>query len=109
MRFLIDAQLPPALARFNRERGHEAEHVADLAMEAAIDLLIWRCAIERSAVLISKDADFVAMRALHTTGPPLVWLRVGNTTRDALLERIAAVWPDIVAALERGDTVIEVA
>jgi predicted nuclease of predicted toxin-antitoxin system len=27
MRFLIDAQLPPALARWLAERGHEAVHV----------------------------------------------------------------------------------
>ena len=32
MRFLIDAQLPPALARLLESNGHVAEHVADKAV-----------------------------------------------------------------------------
>jgi predicted nuclease of predicted toxin-antitoxin system len=32
MRFLVDAQLPPALARHLVAAGHEAQHVADLGM-----------------------------------------------------------------------------
>ena len=38
MRFLIDAQLPPALARWITEHGHEAEHVLDCGLaEASVD------------------------------------------------------------------------
>jgi len=32
MRFLVDAQLPPALARTLEAGGHEAEHVADIGL-----------------------------------------------------------------------------
>jgi predicted nuclease of predicted toxin-antitoxin system len=35
MKFLIDAQLPPALCEWLRARGHEADHVADLGMIAS--------------------------------------------------------------------------
>jgi hypothetical protein len=42
-------------------------------------------------------------------GPPIVWLRLGNTRRAVLLERVEAEFPQILAALERGDTLIEVA
>jgi hypothetical protein len=42
MRFLVDAQLPPALARWLSGKGHEAEHVADRQMEAASDTAISR-------------------------------------------------------------------
>ncbi|MGO9770916.1 MAG: DUF5615 family PIN-like protein [Roseiarcus sp.] len=37
MRFLVDAQLPPALARRLAEPGHEAERVADRQLAAASD------------------------------------------------------------------------
>jgi predicted nuclease of predicted toxin-antitoxin system len=40
MRFLIDAQLPPALARLLTARGHTAEHVADIDLRHAEDSLI---------------------------------------------------------------------
>ena len=37
MRFLVDAQLPPAPARRLEAWGHVAEHVADVGMAAAPD------------------------------------------------------------------------
>jgi predicted nuclease of predicted toxin-antitoxin system len=60
------------------------------------------------AVIVTKDEDF-AIRRLLVEGPAVVWLRVGNTRRAALLERVAADWSEIVDALERGETLIEVA
>jgi predicted nuclease of predicted toxin-antitoxin system len=37
MRFVIDAQLPPALARLLTAHGHTAEHVADIGLRDADD------------------------------------------------------------------------
>jgi hypothetical protein len=59
VRFLIDAQLPPALARRLVALGHLADHVADIGMEAAADRAIWRKAAELDAVIITKDEDFI--------------------------------------------------
>jgi predicted nuclease of predicted toxin-antitoxin system len=36
MRFLVDAQLPPALARWLAAQGHEAAHVGDLGLQVRI-------------------------------------------------------------------------
>ena len=41
MRFLIDEQLPPALARMIATRGHVAEHVQDIGLGAAKDARLW--------------------------------------------------------------------
>jgi predicted nuclease of predicted toxin-antitoxin system len=40
VRFLVDAQLPPALARKLAGRDHVAEHVADVGLLAAADSAI---------------------------------------------------------------------
>lgn len=40
MRFLVDAQLPPALARWLTAKGYEAEHVADVGMASSSDIEI---------------------------------------------------------------------
>ncbi len=109
MRFPVDAQLPPALTRYLRTAGHEADHVADLGMEAASDHAIWLKAVELGAVLVTKDEDFVTLRALRPGGPPVVWIRTGNTTRDLLIETFSAVLGAIIEALDRGETVVEVA
>ncbi len=50
MRFLIDAQLPPALARWLSGQGHEAEHVADRGMQAASDSAICSTVFSKSRV-----------------------------------------------------------
>jgi predicted nuclease of predicted toxin-antitoxin system len=33
VKFLIDAQLPPALAQLFKDAGHETTHVAEIGME----------------------------------------------------------------------------
>jgi predicted nuclease of predicted toxin-antitoxin system len=108
VRFLIDAQLPPLLARYLSESGHQAEHVADLKLSSAPDRDIWNYALANGAVLITKDEDFITMRALNAKGPAIVWVRLGNTTRRELLARISSTLPAILSGLQRGETVIEV-
>ncbi|MGH6826009.1 DUF5615 family PIN-like protein [Methyloceanibacter sp.] len=108
MRFVVDAQLPPALARYLSELGHQADHVIDLGLESASDRNVWDAALARSATLVTKDEDFIAMRAIQGDGPAIIWVRIGNTTTTALFEALSRVWPAVVAALEAGEGVIEV-
>ena len=69
MRFLIDAQLPPALANWLEDQGHHAEHVAALGLEGAEDPDIWVKARALDAILITKDEDFVVIRERAAGGP----------------------------------------
>jgi predicted nuclease of predicted toxin-antitoxin system len=108
MRFLVDAQLPPALARWLSDRGHDATHVMDHGMTAASDREIWQHAQRSDAIIVSKDEDFANLAALHQDGPRVVWLRVGNTTRHALLAWLATLLPQIEQALASGERLIEV-
>ena len=108
MRFIVDAQLPPALARFLAAKGHEAEHVADRGLQAASDSAIWDFALEASAAIVTKDEDFAQRKTLADAGPAVIWIRLPNTRRRDLLAGFERVLPDILAALERGKTLIEV-
>ena len=108
MRFIVDAQLPPALARRLEALGHIAEHVADIGMAAASDDAIRTYALGLGAVIVTKDEDF-AIRRLLQEGPAVVWLRLGHTRRAAVLSRVEADLPAIVGALERGETLAEIA
>ena len=108
MRCLIDAQLPPALARWLVDQGYQATHVADYAMEQAADEVIWDHALRIGAVIVTKDEDFAARRLRSDDGPPIVWLRFPNLRRRDLLARFESVFPAIVLALESGETLIEI-
>ncbi|MBS3966483.1 MAG: DUF5615 family PIN-like protein [Truepera sp.] len=108
MGFLIDAQLPPALARWLMEQGCQAEHVLDLGFAGADDRMIWDYAVLHGLVIVTKDEDFALRRALAATGPAIVWIRVGNTRKDALLRWFAPLLVDILAALKRGEPLLEI-
>ena len=108
MRFLIDAQLPPALAAWLNENGYNAEHVRDVLLTDAADSIIWDRAVETGSVILTKDEDFPARSKRVTGGPVVVWLRIGNATNRNLLSWLEPRWPAIVQLLTEGDRLIEV-
>lgn len=107
MRFLVDAQLPPALARLLEEHDHEAEHVTDIGPHDTKDRDLWRYAIDNDAVVITKDEDFPNMIVLGREAPVIVWVRIGNTRKAALLAWFAPLIDQIVTAVEAGNKLIE--
>ena len=108
MRFIVDAQLPPALARRLAAMGHDATHVSNCGLQAAPDALIWDYALQHDAAIVTKDEDFAQRHALEGSGPRVVWIRLRNTRRRDLLRWIETTLPNIVSALERGETLVEV-
>jgi predicted nuclease of predicted toxin-antitoxin system len=108
VRFLVDARLPPALARWLAERGHTAEHLFDLGMAGADDRDVWAYALRLGAVIVTKDEDFAERRTRAGTGPSIVWIRVGNTSRRDLLTWFRFRLPAILDALNRGETLVEI-
>ncbi|OFW15709.1 MAG: hypothetical protein A3F70_15770 [Acidobacteria bacterium RIFCSPLOWO2_12_FULL_67_14] len=107
MRFLVDAQLPPALARRIEALGHSADHVFDSGLTTAPDNAIRAHAAKIGAVIVTKDEDFAIHRLLQE-GPAVVWIRIGNTRRVELLRRIEVDFSAVVAALARGETLVEI-
>jgi predicted nuclease of predicted toxin-antitoxin system len=108
VRWIIDAQLPPALARLLEQRGDEAEHVEDAGLREAEDNAIWQRALDHRAVIITKDEDFANRASVSRSAPCIVWLRIGNASRDALAAWLEARLPDIEARLRQGEKLIEV-
>ncbi len=106
-RFLVDAQLPPRLAKQLVEAGYEAIHVVDLGLVDATDLAIWQIATDREMTIISKDEDFVTLCLRTRAGPQLLWLRVGNVGNGPLWVRLSEILPQIIAALDAGERVVE--
>ena len=109
MRFLVDAQLPPGLARWLAANGHVAEHVYDFGGDGTTDQEIWERALSTAAVIISKDEDFALRATRADEGPQIIWVRVGNTRRAATIQWFSVLLPSLVSALERGDKVVEIA
>lgn len=102
MRFLIDAQLPPVMARWLQEGGHQAEHLEDVGLRDADDALIWAHALRAGAVIVTKDEDFADRCIRESGGPVIVWLRLGNANNRALRAWLEPRLPAVLEALAAG-------
>lgn len=89
------------------DSGHAAEHVADVGLLSASDSEIWQYAIDHDAVLITKDEDFADQVVLGRLAPIVVWVRVGNTSRRALLDWFVPRIGQIIEMTESGERLIE--
>lgn len=107
MRFLVDAQLPPARARLLSGHGHLAEHVTDIGPSQTLDRDLWKYAVENEAVIVTKDEDFSLMFAMRGEAPTVVWVRIGNTRKAALLAWFEPLIDQIVELVEDGQKLIE--
>jgi predicted nuclease of predicted toxin-antitoxin system len=108
MRLLVDAQLPPALARWFGERAIAATPVRELGLRDSDDGSIWNFATAGGWTVVTKDEDFVARCIGNPAAPSVVWLRFGNCTNRVLFAWLEPLLPDIKDRLCKGEKLIEV-
>ncbi len=107
MKFLVDQQLPVALAQFLKSHGYETEHVRNIGLKDAADSIVWNHAVSRGMIVISKDEDFVYLAKGPGMSGQLVWVRLGNCRNEKLIQTFTDQLPEIIAALETGGSIIE--
>lgn len=108
MRFLVDAQLPPALAPWLGKQGLPATPVRDLGLRESDDGSIWNFATSGGWTVITKDEDFVARCVGNPAAPAIVWLRIGNCTNRVLFAWLEPFLSEINNRLSQGEKFIEV-
>ena len=77
MKFLVDNQLPPALAQYLRKRGFDCEHVLDIGLAEALDIEICRYAEAQERIIVSKDEDFLYLASQSKVKIRLLWGQLG--------------------------------
>ena len=106
MNFVVDEQLPPALAAWLRSQGYQANHIHDEGLGGAADEDIWDLCLRDEIIIITKDRDFALRRAV-TDGPRVVWVRFGNMKVGEMMRRFRAAWPQALERLATGRAVVE--
>ena len=95
MRLLFGQNLSPKLPGLCAALFPGSAHVRDCGLKGGPDEEVWRCARANAFVIASKDPDFQERSLLDGPPPKLVWLRLGNCTRDDLVQLITAHAQDI--------------
>ncbi|GAA0537772.1 putative nuclease of putative toxin-antitoxin system [Rhizomicrobium palustre] len=106
MNFLVDAQLPPQLAIWLRDRGHQAWSMCEMSLQNATDRVVWELAERFDAVIVTKDEDFVLLASTRS-GPQILWVRTGNLVNRLLLARFERAWPEVISHLGANARVVE--
>jgi predicted nuclease of predicted toxin-antitoxin system len=99
MNFVVDQNLPAWLAGWLRDTGHDAVHLREIGMQAAMDDEVAALVRARSAVLITKDGDFarppgpgaLSSGSASATPPMAVSLRFGQTSGRMWSSRLKTV------------------
>lgn len=108
MRFLVDAQLPPGLARWLGEQGLSATAVREAGLRDSDDGSIWNFATSGEWTVITKDEDFATRCIGNPDAPAVVWLRLGNCTNQALFGQLKPFLHEIERRLNDGERLIEI-
>ena len=108
MKFIVDTHLPPRLARVLTQCGHPSWHVGELAALDTSDPEIWALAKAEDCAVMTKDSDFLRLSIERGGAVPVLLLRVGNCSRDRIIEIVSARLHEVVAAFEAGEAVIEI-
>jgi predicted nuclease of predicted toxin-antitoxin system len=105
----VDAQLPPALARWLRDLGEsQAVHVEDLGLLRTEDPEIFEKARRAEAVVITKDSDFIDIQERRGPPPRIIWVTCGNRSNPFLKDLMTRSWPRVVELLAAGEILVEI-
>jgi predicted nuclease of predicted toxin-antitoxin system len=98
--FLVDQQLPLALAKYLDEHGYDARHIKEYPGGSTMpDPDVAHLADSETRFVVTKDDDF---RISHLLGKPparLLHVTCGNISTRDLLTMVEQHWPEFCAAI----------
>ena len=105
----LDAQLSPALAVWlSGTFGVQSIAVRDLGLREAADRAIFLVARNASAVVMTKDSDFIRLLVELGSPPQVIWLTCGNTSNAHLKQILMRTLPGAMSLLESGQPLVEI-
>lgn len=109
MKIWVDAQLPPTLANWLTSNfGVEATALRDLSLRDAQDIEIFEEARSQTAVIMTKDSDFIDLACRLGAPPQILWLTCGNVTNRYLRALLTSTLPEALERLRQGDGIVEI-
>jgi len=111
VRLWLDAQISPRVGTWI-EASFEVESLiavqSDPELRALPDETIFALARSQSAIVVTKDRDFVEMVERMGTPPRVIWLTCGNTSNAVLREILAEALPNAFKLLAEGEPLVEI-
>lgn len=100
MKLLFDQNLSHRLCGALADVFPESEQVRRVGLDRAADAAIWDFAREHSYSIVTLDADFADLAALHGAPPKVIWLRCGNQP-TVFVEHLLRDHASLIATFEQ--------
>jgi predicted nuclease of predicted toxin-antitoxin system len=86
VKLLLDQNISFRVANKLQADFPECSQVRELILENKTDREIWNFAKTENYTIVTFDADFYDLVTLFGHPPKVIWLRMGNTSSDHLIE-----------------------
>ncbi len=105
----IDAQMSPAIAVWiTANFPIKAFAVRDVGLRDAEDREIFLEARKQSAIVLTKDSDFISLQAELGAPPKIIWITCGNTSNARLKEILTDTLSKAMEFLQAGEDLVEI-
>ena len=105
----IDAQMSPVIATWIMANfSVTCLAVRDVGLRDAEDREIFLEARKQSAIVMTKDSDFILLQNELGAPPKIIWITCGNTSNARLKEILTATLLEAIELLNAGEDLVEV-
>jgi predicted nuclease of predicted toxin-antitoxin system len=105
----IDAQMSPVIAAWiTANFSVTCLAVRDVGLRDAEDREIFLAARKQSAIVMTKDSDFVTLQNELGTPPKIIWITCGNTSNARLKEILTATLSKALELLNADEDLVEI-
>ena len=109
MTLWIDAQMSPAMAVWiSNNFPVNAVALRELGLRDATDREIFLAARGESAIVMTKDSDFVLLLDELDVPPQVIWITCGNTSNARLKEILTGTLTKALHLLQLGEKLVEI-
>lgn len=109
MTIWIDAQLSPAIAKWiAAEFSIPVVAIREIGLRDSSDREIFLAARTASAIVMTKDSDFLRLQAELGSPPQVVWLTCGNTSNEDLKHILKKTLSKTLHLLNSGEGIVEI-
>lgn len=94
-RLLLDQNLSFKISKEIKDIFPDTKHVSDLNLNGCNDLDIWNFARNNNYCILTFDSDFIDISVLNGFPPKIIWLRIGNSSTERIIQKLKYNHPTI--------------
>jgi predicted nuclease of predicted toxin-antitoxin system len=95
IKLILDENLSESVLRQIRKRWPDSVHVRQAIRTGAGDPEVWEYARLHDFVIVTRDADFERLSALHGAPPKVIWLAFPNASNAKVVATLMA-WAEAI-------------